>query len=213
MVRTLPSALALTAALAAGAATAAPPDATTLAIENRRLANRLALAESGGFYLVLDLGSRRLDLMLQGVVLRGHPVESMEIGRPSLLFATRSAPEGWSERTWAKGRLVPPRPDERLEVRANDGTEEPPEIPEIPPTPEERYPAPDRFEIRYEGGLTLEVVRADDPGRGILRRARDAIRAMASLGAAETRVRVVLAPADHAALWRSLPDDTSFTVS
>jgi hypothetical protein len=183
-----------------------------LAIENRRLENQVKLAEGKGFYLRLDLDDKRLDLMLQGVALRKHPVARIDLGRPTVVFVPAAAPEGWSERTWEQGRIVPPRPAERLEIVANDGSAEAPEIPEVPPSAEERIPAPDRFEVRYEGGFTLEVVRSDRSGRGIVRRAKDAVRSLTSIGSSDTRLLVALEPSDVAALYRSLPDATSFVV-
>jgi hypothetical protein len=203
---------ALAVLLAAGRALAAPGAAALLELENRRLENQMKLAESKEFYLRLDLDGRRLDLMLEGVVLRTHPVARVEIGRPTVAFAARPAPADWTERAWEAGRLEPPRPGERLEIRANEGGTDPPEVPEIPPTPEERIPAPERFEIRYDGGLTLEIAGTDAPGRGLLERAADALRSLVSFGDGDTRLRLLLDRQDVADLYRSIPEDSNLTV-
>jgi hypothetical protein len=202
------------AALVAGAVAlaAAPLDAAALERANRRLDNQIKLADGGGFYLVMDLEARRLDLMLQGVLLRSHPVVGIEVGRPSIAFVVRSGVADWPERVWEATSIEPPRPEVRVEVHANNGEEGPPELPEVPLPPEERVPAPSRFEIRYGGGLVLEIARSDVPARaGLRRRVASAFHSITTLGEAETRLRLRLAPEDLAALYRSLPNTTSLT--
>jgi len=197
----------------------AADEARRLARVNAQLAQRLELAQGGGFYLVLDVEAKRLDLMLEGVVLHGYTVARMELGRSRIAFIQRSRGREWADRAWTGGRLEPSRPEERIEieVKSADDSEET----AIPPTPEMRYPAPERFLVEYEGGFSLEIV-ADGPAAGvnsvgllgsISRRFADAAAAVGPRSGRLPRLRLVLPAEDAAAFYRSLPPDTGLLVA
>ena len=191
----------------------AAEDPATLERLNRRLKVHLELAETDSFYLRVDAAEQRLDLMLQGVLLHSYPIRSLEVGWPRVALLRRTIDADWAERGWSGGRLSPARPDERIEIRANDGDSSPPEPP-VPRPPEEICPAPPRFVVRYEGGLSLELVgeavdgeqRTEGP---ILRRLADAARAAWVFGDIAPRVRITLPAGELASLYRGLPPDTS----
>ena len=99
-----------------------------------------------------------------------------------------------------------------------EGTET--EVP-IPPTPEEAYPVPARYHIRYEGGLSIEVLPpgARDEGgfwsrlgRGLVLWWRDARAAVSSRPTDAVRLRLVLSEKDADSLYRALPPDTKLLV-
>ena len=194
-------------------------EAARLAIVNDQLARRLELAESSRFYLVVDVAGRRVDLLLEGVLLRSVPLRRAEVGRARVAFVLRPAGD-WATRTWSGGRLAPPRREDRAEIVAGaggDGAREP----AIPPSPEERFPAPDAFLVTFDGGFRLEIVAEGSDGgvkpigigASIRRRIADAVLS-AGFGRRErARLKLVLAAADAAALYRSLPPDVSLLVT
>ena len=202
-------ALAIAAALPlAGAA----EDPAALERQNRRLKNHLELAESDAFYLRVDAAEQRLDLMLQGVLLHSYPIRSLAIGWPRAALLRRTIDPDWAERSWTGGSLSPARPDERIEIRANDGDDTPPEPP-VPRAPEEICPAPDRFVVRYQGGLSLELVGEPEEGESgaassFLWRLADAARAAWVFGEIAPRVRITLGSEELASLYRGLPPET-----
>lgn len=180
---------------------------------NRRLGLQLELAGAEAFYLQVDAAGQRLDLMLQGVLLRSYPIRRLEIGWPRAAFLRRTIRADWAERTWSGGRLSPARPDERFEIRANDGDAPPPEPP-VPRPPEEICPAPGRYVVRYAEGLSLEFVGEEDGGESrpfgsLLLGLADAARAVWVFGDVAPRVRITLPAEELASLYRALPPDTS----
>ncbi|HVR28646.1 MAG TPA: hypothetical protein VMS86_03845 [Thermoanaerobaculia bacterium] len=154
---------------------------------------------------------------------------------------------------WSGGTLAPPRGDVREEVvpppvagdvddgdrdgssgaaqgeflegdESVEGGEEPEvEEVEIPKTPEELYLVPPSYEIRFQEGLTIEIVRAEgaeapaaapshQPGF-FERLARWARRLSLSRPEGErARLRLVLASDDADRLFRSLPPDVKLLI-
>jgi hypothetical protein len=216
------AAAALTLALASGSAWSAADPAAELEQRTRKNARLRALVELSGAgdlpYLVLDPAQNALRLMLDAVVLREYPVQRLEIGHPRVLFVfEREPPADWAGRlfsggqldpapSWGRRELVPPA----AESAPAEGEQAEPAI--IPPTVEEAYPAPPRYRVRYDDGLTLEIV-ADQAaaGGGLGEWLRDVGTALAP-GGETLRLRVVLPAADAAALYRSLAPDGRLVV-
>ncbi len=227
------AALAAAALLAAVPAAAGvdplDPEAARLARENELLAKRLELARGKDFYVVFDRPRSRLVLMLRAAVLHEWPVRGVEVGTPRIAFLSREARADWQGRIWSGGRLDPPRERERMVIEAPppredaDGEQGEPVIP-IPPTPEELYPVPARYHVRYEGGLSLEIRLTSVPSGGrepgfwsrLLARLEQwwsDLRAVARIRPLDTvRVRLTLAPDDAASFYRALPPDTKLLV-
>ena len=198
-----------------------------LARDNELLRKRVELASGKEFYLLLDPSASRLKLMLQGAVLQDYRVQSIEVGAPRVVFVRRTLPEGWRGRIWTAGNLVPVRDRERFELEApppsNDPNAEEPTIP-IPPTPEEAYPVPHRYHVRFQGGLSLEVRRQGDveDDAGFWQGLRTSLATWwADLQSAlhpgapdadSVRVRLTLLPKDADSLYRALPPDTRLLV-
>jgi len=213
--RTAPRRAAILALLVAMATTVAGAAEDPAALErlNRRLKLQLELAGGEAFYLRVNAAEQRLDLMLEGVLLHSYTVRSLEIGWPRAALLRRTVDAGWAERAWTGGLLSPARPDERFEIRANDGDTTPPEPP-VPRAPEEVCPAPGRFVVRYEGGLSLELVGEaadgeEKPGGSIVGWLADAARAAWVFGDIAPRVRITLPAEEAASLYRGLPPDSS----
>jgi hypothetical protein len=190
------------------------------------------LARSGSFYLLLDPAARTLTLNHRGVVARTWTIERIEMGTPRVLFVARRAPVDLAGTTWTNGRLDPPRAQQRplLEVDSQ-GTPQGPEPELIPPTPEEAVPAPGRYRIRFDGGLTVEVVAAvpdlaesgdatpagsgTEAGRigsslggwksAVDHRWVDAEEAIALNPGSSSRLKLVLPAAEAAGLYRGFP--------
>jgi hypothetical protein len=148
---------------------AAAQNATTKAERQRQvralaqhvdvLEKRAELANGTSFYLLVDPAKKTIKLMLQGAVLREYHFEALEAGTPRIAFRTRDVGGGWLGRIWPQGTLVPARPDDRVEIIPPDAAALADTTPKpivIPPTPEEKYPVPHRYHIRYAGGLSLE---------------------------------------------------------
>ncbi len=194
--------------------------------ENDLLRKELDLANGDRFYLVLDPAASTLRLMLKGAVLQEYAIQKLEAGSPRVAFVTREPPAEWRGRVWNGGALSPPRERDRFELIAPPPSENPdsePAVP-IPPTPEEAYPVPHRYHVRYDGGLSLEIRRLGDVEAaagwwaGLKRRLRawwdDAVAAIgrSSPDADELRLRVTLRSKDADSLYRALPPDTKLLV-
>jgi hypothetical protein len=164
--------------------------AAALAARNASLRRELELAEGEAFYLVLDDRSSTLTLMFKGAPLRETSIESAEIGEPRArhggddepidLYATWSGGTLHPPRINVREEVVPPPmagaatpQPEATAVRAEQGEfleggdpaadatpERVVEEVEIPKTPEELYPVPLSYEIRFAEGLTIEVARS-----------------------------------------------------
>ncbi len=232
--------LALTAALLApvaarGAAPAAPrkaddPETARLRRQVGRLRAERDLASGKGFYLRLDASRYRLALMLQGVALDDYAASALEWGVPEVLFVNRDPGADWDAAAISKGRLVPERDRDRIEVVApppavtTPGAATPePSPPPIPKRAEESYSVPSPYRIEFAEGVSLEV-RAKGQGRrnrSFFRRFGDALGLRLSdlgtavgLGAGErVRLRVTLEAEDAASLYRSLPPDVGLVVT
>lgn len=166
----------------------------------------VALAEGKRYYLVLDADPRRLRLMHRGVLLHEMEVHSVEVGTPRLLFVPRSDPAPVYDRAWLDGQLVPPRIRTRTEIDTSpDSTDDVP----IPPLPEELYPTPDRFFVRYPGGLALEI-RPDSLAStsGWKQRFADVLPSLRKDDA--WRVRLQMDDDEVGRLYRSFPDSCAF---
>ena len=226
--------------LAAGAwaaASAAPQEpkadpaveAARLGARNAALETLVALAGGKEFYLVLDPAKPDLTLMLRGAQLRRFPVQGMSVGVPRVGWLRRHEPRPWQGVVWEHGRLDPPREIDRVEItppqpEGSDvppGATEAPAAPVIPPTPEEAYPVPPRFQIFFDLGPAIEVrPREADLSAGLWSRLaawwharwRDTVAALKSTPDDLVRLRVVLAPEDADSLYRSLPPDTKLLV-
>lgn len=212
------------AALVASAEAPTPPEVEQEAIRNRVLERRVELAKDDAFYLLLDPGEDTLRLMLQGAELQRFPVRGLEVGAPRIAWIARDLPEEWSGRVWSGGRLEPPREIDRIEI-----VPPPPEAsgettPFIPPLPEEAYPVPHRYLVRFEEGLALEV-RPEGEGdtgerAGLFSRLfaaigtwwTDAVSAARPVPSDRIRIRLHLDPADGDFLYRALPPDVSLLV-
>jgi hypothetical protein len=187
-----------------------------LSRENARLKRQVEVASGKEFYLVLDTAASKLRLMLRGAMLREYALARVEVGRPRVLFLDRGGESRWWEPIWSAGRLEPGRERERLEIPVPEPGSEPTE-PFVPPEPDED-PVPERYFVRFAGGLALEVLPTDrEVDSGWRRLVRTPSRRLADVVAAVTgttapRLRVVLSHEDAGALYRSLPPDTKLLV-
>ncbi|MBZ5639385.1 MAG: hypothetical protein LAO51_11620 [Acidobacteriia bacterium] len=222
-------------ALAAVVLAALPVDAQSPAAgierlrrENTLLQRRLDLANGDRFYLVLDPATSSLKLMLKGAVLQDYAVQALEVGAPRVAYAARTLPDGWRGRIWERGNLVPPRELDRVEIVApppskNADEDNAPPVP-IPQTPEEKYPVPHRYHVRFEGGLSIEIRRQGEresasgfwnglgKSLGIWWADVKAVLSRSSPEADDIRLRVMLRPADADSFYRALPPDTRLLV-
>jgi len=186
------------------------------------LEKRVELASSENFYLLIDPAGGTLRLMLRGAVLRDYEILGLEVGTPQIAFRDRRLGSDWAGRVWSAGALVPARDRERLEIVPPDSTAADSTFtPVLPPTPEEAYPVPGRYHVRYEGGLSLEVRPTElDSSVATWKRvvattqvwARDLHAALQSRPEDVVRLRLVLRPEDAASLYRALPPDTRLLV-
>ncbi len=122
-----------------------------------QLRSVLALARSDSFYLVLDLERTELRLMLGGVALRTLPYTEASVAGPQLALLAGPSLSGWADQVWREGGLDPEQRRERTEIVPPDPTAAPAEAPPPPPTPEDAIPTPDRYRVRFAGGLDLEI--------------------------------------------------------
>ena len=186
------------------------------------LEKRVDLASGEEFYLLIDPAGGTLKLMLHGAVLRDYQILGLDVGTPRIAFRERGLGSGWAGRVWAAGALVPPRERERVEIVPPDSSAADSSLaPVMPPTPEEAYPVPSRYHVRYEGGLSLEVRPSElDTSVATWKRATAKVQVWArDLHAAlqrhpedVVRLRLVLRPEDAASLYRALPPDTRLLV-
>jgi len=183
---------------------------------NTLLQQQIDLAGGKDFYLVLDPDAGAISLMLKGALLQRYPVVGLQVGRPRVSWFTRAESRPWQDVVWSGGELDPPRAIDRLVIEAappsKDAAE--PEAPPVPPTPEELYPVPSRYHVRFDEGRSIEVRPLDvDTRAGRLARLRawwgatwrDGIAAVFHAEDDAVRMRLVLKPEDAAALYRSLP--------
>jgi hypothetical protein len=187
------------------------------------LEKRASLATSDSFYLLLDLQNSRLVLQLQSAVLRDYKYEALEVGEPRVVFRPRHLAGEWQGRIWAAGNLVPARDRERTEIVPPDSTAAADSTQpfKLPPLPEEAYPVPARYHVRYAGGLSLEV-RPQELDTSVKKTRRlqssfagwyhDLREALQKEPEDTIRLRLVLRPEDAASLYRALPPDTHLLV-
>ncbi len=187
------------------------------------LQRQVDLAAGKNFYLVLDPAGSNLTLMLKGATLQRFAVRGLQVGHPRVAWSASRDPRHVQSTVWSGGELDPPRQIDRLVIQAappgKEG-EEPP-APPIPPTPEQRYPVPSRYYIRFADGLSMEVrPREADATVGWwprLRAAtaekwRDALSAVRRQHRDAIRVRLVMDPKDAQSLYRSLPPSVRLLV-
>ncbi len=210
---------------------------------NAELEKQIALAAGKEFYLVLDPVAKDLALMLRGAELRRYPVIALSIGAPRVAFVRRRANAAWQGVIFSGGRLDPPREIDRLEIAPppdalgpstglgagpstglgagpSTGLRAGETKPVIPPTPEELFPVPLRYHVRFERGPSIEVrPREADPSSRWARfatwwgaRWRDTLAALRPAGDEIVRLRIVLAPEDADTLYRSLPPGVKLLV-
>jgi len=216
------AAVAVLSAAACGKDAAAPPvedDATRAARLQRLnglLERQVELASGKDFYLVLDPAQSELALMLSGAELQSYRVTGLQVGTPRVSWIGRKDATPWQNVVWLHGELDPPRELDRLVFQApppkKDAAE--PEPPPIPPTPEEMYPVPSRYQVRFDEGRSIEV-RPLDADQKASRFARfgawwsakwhDVVAALFREDRDAVRLRLVLSPKDAASLYRSLP--------
>jgi len=194
--------------------------------ETQILQSRYELATSDTFYLELDPASSLLDLRFKGALLQQYHLLGMEVGIPRMLFRPRALPPEWQGRVWELGNLDPPRQKQRSEltittlgdtayadsVQRSFG---------VPLTPEQLYPVPHRYHVRYDGGLSLEVrfpagTDSIKPHQSVGRILgswwADLVSAVDSQRGDRVRLRIVLAPDEAKSLYRALPPDTRLLV-
>ena len=201
-------------------ATPQPEDGAAKAAHLQRLNDLLQrqveLASGKDFYLVLDPAGSELTLMLSGAELQSYRVTGLQVGTPRVSWFGRRDARPWQDVVWAHGELDPPREIDRLVVQApppkKDAAE--PEAPPIPPTPEEMYPVPSRYQVRFDEGRSIEVrpLDADQKASGFARfgawwsaKWHDVAAALVRKDRDAVRLRLVLSPKDAASLYRSLP--------
>jgi hypothetical protein len=219
--------LLLTAAsISAGASTSAPAptqgELARLSRENELLKQQLDLAKAKEFYILLDPKAQKLTLMYHAALLQQYRVEGIEVGVPRIVYHARSDSSGWAGRIWEKGTLDPARDLDRVEVQAPTPTKEGTELEvQVPPTPEEKYPVPPRYHIRFAGGLSIEVrPPGTDAQRGFWSRLSssfstwwtDAKEAASPAPSDTVRLHVVMSKKDAESLYRALPPDTRLLV-
>jgi hypothetical protein len=215
-------ALALLAASTAPAVAPTADELARLSFQNDLLGKQLVLAKGKEFYLLLDPQGGTLKLMYRAALLQQYTVNGLEVGVPRVAFKTRSDLEAWRGRVWENGALDPPRELDRVEVQAPPptaaGTEI--EVP-VPPTPEEKYPVPHRYHVRFAGGLSIEIrPPGSDVAQGFWARLRgswsswwaDATAAMSSAPTDTVRLHLVMSKQDAESLYRALPPGTKLLV-
>ena len=217
--------LVLWALVPAVAALAQTPDAAgrvaRLEAATAALEREIELASGTAFYLVLDPAVSELALKLRGAELRRYAILSLQLGRRRVAFARRGETGGWRGVIWTQGRLDPPREADRIEIAPPPAGAGEAASPPVPPTPEEAVPVPFRYHIRFEGGPAIEIwPREADTSTGRwarflawwVYRWHDTVDALRPPAGELVRLRLVLAPEDADALYRSLPPDPSLLV-
>jgi hypothetical protein len=220
-------AIAFTVATIAAAAPPASPAPTPaelarVSVQNDLLKQQVDLAKAKEFYVLLDPQAQKLTLMYHAAVLQQYRVESVEVGVPQVVYHARTESSRWEGRIWEKGTLDPARELDRVEMQAPPPTKEGTEIEvQVPPTPEEKYPVPPRYHIRFAGGLSIEVrPPGTETDRGFWGRLAYNLKSWwadaKSAGGTEptdtVRLHVVLSKQDAESLYRALPPDTKLLV-
>ncbi len=183
---------------------------------NGLLQSQIELAGGKDFYLVLDPAASTLTLMLNGALLQRFPVLGLRVGEPRVSWFARRDSRPWQDVVWLRGELDPPRQIDRLVIEAGPPSKDnvEPEAPPIPPTPEEMYPVPPRYQVRFDDGRSIEVRPLDaDQAAGRFARLRawwtakwhDAVAAAFHRDQDGVRLRIALGPKEAASLYRSLP--------
>jgi hypothetical protein len=199
-------------------AAAADPraEAARLQRTNAQLQKQIELAAGKEFYLVLDPKTAGLTLMLKGAPLQRFTVLGLQVGHPRAGWVSRRDPRHAQSVIWSGGELDPPRQIDRLVIQAAEPGKEAPEStpPPIPPTPEEMYPVPSRYHVRFADGLSVEILprEADKTvGRWAHFRAaaaekwHDTLAALSLSGRDAIRLRITLDPEEAKSFYRSLP--------
>jgi len=207
----LPTLALLAAGLGASTGPAPQPaELRHLAAQNDLLAKELALAKGKEFYLLADPAGKTLKLLYRGALLQQYKVDGIEVGVPQVAFRSRVEPGTWEGRVWENGALDPPRALDRIEIPAV-----------VPPTPEEKYPVPPRYHIRFAGGLSIEVrTPGPEARRGFWGRMAaslaawwDDAKAAASSSPTDTlRLHLSMPKQDAESLYRALPPETKLLV-
>jgi hypothetical protein len=217
---TLLAVIGASAACQRGAAPAAPADpraeAARLERTNAQLQKQIELAAGKEFYLVLDPRTAGLTLMLKGAPLQRFTVIGLQVGHPRAGWVSKRDPRHVQSVIWSGGELDPPRQIDRLVIQAAEPGKEASEStpPPVPPTPEELYPVPSRYHVRFADGLSVEILpREADASVGrwaharaaIAEKWRDILSALRSSGRDAIRLRITLDPKDAQSFYRSLP--------
>ncbi len=183
---------------------------------NAQLQKQIELAAGKEFYLVLDPANAGLTLMLRGAPLQRFTVLGLQVGHPRVAWSSARDPRHVQSVIWSAGELDPPRQIDRLVIQAGEpGKETAESAPAaIPPTPEEMYPVPSRYHVRFADGLSVEILpREADQSVGRWARARaamaewarDVFSAMRSANRDAIRLRITLDPKEAQSFYRSLP--------
>ena len=214
------AAIGLTAACQRAAVPAASSDprseAARLQRTNAQLQRQIELAAGKEFYLVLDPRAAGLTLMLKGAPLQRFTVLALQVGHPRVAWMRARDPRHVQSVIWSGGELDPPRQLDRLVIQAVEpGKEEAEQAPpQVPPTPEELYPVPSRYHVRFADGLSVEILpREADATVGRWARTRaavvekwhDIIAAARASGRDAIRLRITLDPKEAQSFYRSLP--------
>ena len=203
---------------AAAPAAAADPraEAARLQRTNAQLQKQIELAAGKEFYLVLDPATSGLTLMLKGAPLQRFTVRGLQVGHPRVAWASARDPRHVQSVIWSGGELDPPRQIDRLVIQSAGPGKEASEStpPPIPPTPEELYPVPSRYHVRFADGLSVEILpREADASVGRWAHARAAMAeqwgdirsALRTSDRDAIRLRITLDPKDAQSFYRSLP--------
>jgi len=174
----------------------------------RALERELALARSDSFYLVVELPASRLRLMHGGALLRELPVRAVLYGAARIAFVERGTVEDWADTTWTDARLEPARerPVQEIVPGDDDATQE------LPPLPEEAYPAPSVWQAHFSDGFVVEFC-SQASGGGLVHRLGEIAAALGSTSDVAPRLRVVLAPDDLGSLYRAFPEGASLVLA
>jgi len=203
-------------------ASSARASVASLAQQVELTEQRAALAASDDFYVVVDPVQNRLVLMLKGATLREYPIEGLQVGAPRVAFRQRHLADDWQGHIWKDGTLVPARDHERIEIIPPDSTKgDSTNAWQPPPLPEDMYPVPPRYHVRYTGGLSLEfrpheldesqkwTARLSNGLRGWY---RDMRAALANQPEDVVRLRILMQPEHAASFYRALPPATLLLV-
>jgi len=183
---------------------------------NAQLQKQIELAAGQEFYLVLDPKTAGLTLMLKGAPLQRFTVIGLQVGQPRVAWMSKRDPRHVQSVIWSGGELDPPRQIDRLVIQAAEPGKDAPEStpPAVPPTPEELYPVPSRYHVRFADGLSVEILpREADQSVGRWAHARaamaekwhDIVSAVRASGRDAIRLRVTLDPKEAQSFYRSLP--------